>query len=180
MSENDDHTVTEPDGSEYTWRDRMVGERMAVDQEFSPRIVNSDFTNQEWGMIMTAVRFEIDRATDPENARLVADTSQVKHIVPELEKLQQASMGMPDGSTGGGRGRSGSGGFLGSIKSALGFGGDGGADVDDVVSRADTLTGEYAEKLQTRLEENGKWESIRVEAAATKDTEQTETENGNE
>jgi len=160
------------DDTEYTWRDSMVGERMSVDQEFAPRVADSEFSNQEWGLIMTAVSFEIAHPDDPDRARLVADTSKVGQIVPELEKIQQAGgMGVPGGggSPGGpgGRGGGGSGGFLGSIKEALGLGGGSdGPDTEDVVSRADALTREYADKLQERLESNGKWESIRTQAAA--------------
>jgi len=161
-----DHEVTDPDGTEYTWRDQMVGERMAVDQEFSGRIADSELSNQEWGMIMTAVSFEIENSADPEKARLVADTSKVEHVIPEMEKLQDASgMGMPGGAAGGSRGSGGSGGFLGSVKDALGLGGDDDGTDDEVLARADALTREYAGKLQTRLEDNGKWTGIRKQAA---------------
>lgn len=163
MSDEDD---SEP---EYTWRDQMVGERMAVDQEFSPRVADSEFSNQEWGLIMTATNFEIENPEDPETARLVADTSKVKHVVPELEKMQESMNQMGGAPGGGGRsgGSGGSGGFLGSVKDALGLGeGGGGRDVEDTVSRADALTREYAGKLQERLEANGKWEGIRAQAAA--------------
>ncbi|MFB6255890.1 MAG: DUF5799 family protein, partial [Haloplanus sp.] len=56
------------------WTDRIVGDRMAVDREFSDRVRASEFSNQEWGLVMTAVDFEIEHAEDPDRARIVADT----------------------------------------------------------------------------------------------------------
>jgi hypothetical protein len=145
------------------WRDAIVGDRMAVDREFTPRVTDSGFSNQEWGLIMTAVEFEIEHPEDPEKARLVADTSKVEHVVPEMEKIQNEMGGMPGGSGGGGGGSSG--GLLGSVRDALGLGGDDGPDVEATVNRADDLTGEYARMLQDRLEDQGKWERVREQAA---------------
>lgn len=149
------------------WQDLMVGDRMAVDRQFSERVAASRFSSQEWGLIMTAVEFRIEDPGDAENARLVADTSKVEQIVPELEKVRdaQGAMGGPGG--GGSRGGGSSGGFLGSVKDALGIGGADGGDHAEVVGRADAMTNEYAGLLQDRLENEGKWERIRTAAAAS-------------
>jgi aryl-alcohol dehydrogenase-like predicted oxidoreductase len=53
------------------WTDMLAGARMQVDQQFQSRLERSEFTNQEWGLVMTAVEFEIQNADDPENARAV-------------------------------------------------------------------------------------------------------------
>ncbi|WP_255168270.1 DUF5799 family protein [Natrononativus amylolyticus] len=146
--------------TENAWTDRIVGERMTVDQEFSRRVANSRFTSQEWSLIMTATEFEIANPDDPERARIVANTDKVEQILPELENVrsQVGAMGGAPSEAGG------SGGIVDSIKGALGMGGGGGS-YDAEREAAETLTQEYAEELQSHLESNGRWESVRAFAA---------------
>lgn len=134
------------------WTDRIVSDRMAVDREFSDRVRDSEFTNQEWDLLMTAVEFEIDHADDPDRARIVPDTENLPQMMPELEKVQG---GMP-----GGPGNAGddSGGVFDAISGALGLGSDDGTERLD---EAERLVEEYADALQARLEERGKWEDVR-------------------
>ncbi|WP_435095015.1 DUF5799 family protein [Halorubrum sp. N11] len=145
------------------WTDAIVGERMTVDNQFTDRVSASRFSSQEWGLIMTATEFEIENADDPADARIVADTSSLPAIMPELENVrsQVAAMGGGPGDTGGSGGSGG--GLVGSIKSALGLGG-GGSDgpSDEEIDDAERLVQEYADELQARLEEVGKWEQVRV------------------
>jgi hypothetical protein len=148
--------------SDQRWQDYVVGERMAVDRKFSDRVNASDFSSQEWGLIMTATEFQIENPEDPETARVVSDTSKVEQIAPELDNIQSSVNSMTAGGGSGGRG---SGGFLGSVKDALGLGGGGGRNPSEVRSKADTLTSEYATLLQERLESQGKWEEVRLIAA---------------
>lgn len=142
------------------WTDTIVGERMAVDSGFNERVVASRFSTQEWGLIMTAVEFEIEDAGDPDAARLVADTSNLPTIMPELENVrsQVAAMGGASGgaSTGGGSG----GGLVDSIKGALGLGGDGDGVSDEKLEAAERLVQEYADELQVQLVDVGKWEQV--------------------
>lgn len=141
------------------WTDSIVGDRMAVDREFNDRVRASEFTSQEWGLIMTATEFEIEHSDDPERARIIADTEKLPQIMPELDNIrsQTASMGGAEGD--GGRG-GGSGGLLGSIKRTFGFGGDG---VDQQrLEAAERLTQEYADSLQQHLESKGKWDQVRI------------------
>ena len=133
------------------WTDTLAGDRMAVDQEFEDAVRDSAFTSQEWGLVMTAVEFEVEHADDPERARVVADTSQVPQIMPELENVR-SQMGAP-GDAGGAGGS----GVVDSIKDALGLGGD---DGDDRTAEAERLASEYADRLQARLEERGKWTQV--------------------
>jgi hypothetical protein len=160
------------------WQDLMVGDRMAVDREFSGRVAESEFSSQEWGLVMTATDFRVVDAEDPERARLVADTSKVEQIVPELQNIQDSAGAMGPGGPAGGPGRSDAGsgsgsgsGIIGSVKDALGVGSgsddDGDGDTEAIVRRADRLTDEYADLLQERLEAEGKWERIRTLAAET-------------
>jgi hypothetical protein len=132
------------------WTDAIVGERMAVDRDFSERVRESDFSNQEWGLVMTAVEFEIENADDPDSARLVADTSNLPQMMPELENVRSQMGG----------GSESSGGVVDSIKGALGLGGGGSGD-SERLEAAERLVQEYAEELQERLESNGKWDSVR-------------------
>ena len=140
-----------------TWTDMIVGDRMAVDNEFNSRVEASEFSRQEWGLIMTAVEFEIeDPGTD--RARLVADTANLPAVMPEMDRIADQQRGM--GGSGGGSG------ILGTLKDALGFGGSGGRGTDqDRVRAAEELANAYAKELQAHLEERGKWEAIRAAAS---------------
>jgi len=143
------------------WTDRIVGARMALDQEFEKEIRGSQFSRQEWGLVMTAVEFRIEDAADPERARLVGDTSNLDAIVPEMERVAQQQSQM-HGAGGGDD----SGGLLDNVLGALGFGGsdDGGVDQEKVAA-AESLVADYAEQLQELLEERGRWDEIREAAA---------------
>ncbi|MCU4973035.1 DUF5799 family protein [Halobacteria archaeon AArc-m2/3/4] len=151
--------------SDNSWTDRIVGERMTVDQEFNSRIANSRFTSQEWSLIMTATEFEIENPEDPDAARIVANTEKIEQILPELENVrsQVGAMGGQTQGSGAGSG-SGSGGIVDSLKGALGMG-SGGGSYDEEREAAETLTREYAEELQAKLESNGRWDSVREAAA---------------
>ena len=144
------------------WTDSIVGDRMAVDQQFTDRVQASQFSSQEWGLIMTATNLEIERADDPEAARIVANTDQVESIIPELETVrsQMATMGgQPAGADGGSTG----GGLVDSIKRTLGFGdeADDGGDPEKLAA-AEELTQAYAAALQAHLESNGDFERART------------------
>lgn len=142
------------------WQDRIVGARMAVDDSYASAIDNSQFSRQEWGLIMTAVEFDISDPADDERARLVADTSNVGEIMPEVERVAEMQGG---GMAGAGQ-TDRSGGFLDSVKGALGLGGGGrGGGVDeDTVAAAESLVQGYAEELQAYLEDEGRWDEIRT------------------
>ncbi len=141
------------------WTDAIVGDRMAVDQQFSNRIAGSEFTSQQWGLIMTATSFDIEQPDDPEDARLVSDTEKLPGIMPELDNIQ-AQMGMAGG---GGSRDSGGPGIVGQLKSALGLGDSGSNGPDEAtLQAAEQLTQEYATELQSHLEQKGKWEQVRI------------------
>ena len=145
------------------WQDKVVGARMTVDQEFNDRVRGSSLSNSQWGLVMTAVEFEIEDAGDAENARIVANTSKLEHVLPELAKADQQMGGMA-GSAGsaGSAGGSGSG-VMGSIKNALGFG-DGDDDNEELAAEATQLAEEYATELQSHLQAQNRWEDVRQAA----------------
>jgi len=156
--------VRPPPARMSDWTDSVVGERMALDQEFSERVRASEFTSQEWSLVMTAIEFEIEHADDPDRARIVVDDSNLDQIVPELDTIREQMQGM--GAGGGSSGGS-SGGVLDGVKSALGLGGGGGDDHAEKADAAASLAQEYATELQTRLERNDRWDEVRTIAAAT-------------
>src|SRR6056297_770248 len=124
------------------WTGRIAGERMAADKQFADRVEASSFSNQQWGLVMTAVEFDIEGPDDPETATIVADTSKLPSIMPELDKVGQG--GPMAGGAGGGGG--GGGGLLDGVKSALGLSGDDGED--DRTDEARQLAQAYADELQ--------------------------------
>ncbi|GAB3683296.1 DUF5799 family protein [Salinarchaeum chitinilyticum] len=160
------------------WTDQFVGDRMAVDREFSQRVAASEFSSQEWGTIMTAVEFHVENPSSPEDARVVADTSKIDQVLPAIEQMQGGmGMGGAPGSGGGSAGadddsKRGGSGLFGSIKKSLGMGGD-----DESEHRAEAaaaLADEYAQQFQDHLEKQGKWERACEVAASIDDAERGE------
>lgn len=142
------------------WQDMMVGARMTVDQEFADRVQASTLSRPQWGLVMTAVEFEVEHADDPEQAALVADTSKLEHVVPEMQNVDDEMASMEGAGSTGGSGD----GVVGGIKSALGLGDDG-DDTEELAETAEQLAGEYADELQAHLEAEDRWEDVRRAAA---------------
>jgi hypothetical protein len=142
------------------WQDHIVGARMTVDQEFADRVAESQFSRQQWGLIMTAVEFDLEHPGDPDRARIVADTSKLPHIMEELDTVERQAAAMQAGRDPG----EGGGGLFDSVKSALGLGGDDGPD-EDLRRAAESLAQEYASELQAHLEAEDRWETVRTAAA---------------
>lgn len=135
------------------WQDQIVSERLTVDRAFQDRVQASSLPNQAWDLVMTAVEFEIEDPEDPEQARIVADTSRLESVLPAMEEVE-SSMGQ--------RGSSGaSGGIIDRIRSL--FGGNGAGS--HLRQESERLAGEYANQLQEELESTGRWEEIRESAA---------------
>jgi hypothetical protein len=147
------------------WRDRLAGARMQVDKEFSDRVMASEFSNQEWGLIMTAVEFDIRNPGNPETAELVANTNQVEQIIPELGNIPQGMGGAPAGDQQS-RGDSG-GGLLDQIRGFLTGEDTGGQSDEETLAEASQLAEEYADELQAFLKEEGRWETLCESAAAS-------------
>ena len=142
------------------WTDRIAGERLTVDREFDERVRESPFTRQEWGLIMTAVEFEIERPDDPEQARLVANTDSLPAVMPELASIrrQYESVGGPTDAD-----STRNGGVITRVKRILGIGS--GSDRERTAA-AEALATEYATELQHLLEERGRWEAICARATS--------------
>lgn len=154
------------------WTDQFVGDRMAVDREFTERVAASEFSSQEWGTVMTAVEFRIEDPESPDDARIVADTSKVDQVLPAIESMRD-EMGLGgaprDGGdrSGSGVGSSSGGGIFGTIKRSLGVSGDDGTD--HRAESAAALADEYAQRFQEHLEQHGKWEQACAVAASAGD-----------
>ncbi|WP_256687033.1 DUF5799 family protein [Halococcus qingdaonensis] len=134
------------------WEDRIVGDRMTVDQEFTDTVESSQFSRQQWGLIMTAVEFDIENPSD-ESAALVADTEKLPHVMDELDDIDARNPMAASDDSGGG--------ILDSLGGLFGGGDD---DHDEQLAAAERLADRYAEQLQTHLEEQGKWDEIRAAA----------------
>lgn len=146
--------------TEGDWTDRIVGARMTVDDRYASTVEASQFSRQQWGLIMTAVEFDIEHPGDDERAELVADTSGLSAVMPELDRVGDApGMGAAGGSGRRSGGSGGSGGFLGSVKDALGMGS---GDDDERTAAAEELIDGYVAQLQERLEEQGRWGEVRA------------------
>ncbi|WP_205254302.1 DUF5799 family protein [Halorubellus sp. JP-L1] len=152
------------------WTNSVVAERMAVDQEFNDRVRASEFSSQEWSLIMSATEYTIDEPSDPAAASIVVDreATNLEAIMPELENIQEQMNAL--GGAGGGQSDVGGqkGGLFDGVKSALGIGGGGssGTDHDARAQTARELAGEYGRELQSHLESKGRWEEICAIAAA--------------
>ncbi len=138
------------------WTDMIAGARMQVDQQFQQQVTSSQFSNQQWGLIMTAVQFEIDSPESPEEAEIVANTEQVPHIIPELENIPDGMGGVPQ-RTGGGE----SSGLLGRVKNLFSGGKQGSSSANEQKEKAAIeLVEAYTVELQNFLEQQGRWEEI--------------------
>lgn len=135
---------------------------MQVDQRFADRVNNSRFSNQQWGLIMTAAEFDIQNPADPEEATMVADTEKLEHVIPELDNIPEG-MGAPSG--GGQSGRRDTSGLLGKLTGLFAGGDDGGGEAEQEVA-ARKLVEEYATELERYLHEEGRWEELCASAAA--------------
>lgn len=142
------------------WQDMIVGARMAVDRGFANRVQSSALSRPQWGLVMTAVEFEVENADDPEAARIVANTSKLEHVVPEMQSVDDEMNQL----RGGGRSSGGGGGMVDGIKNALGIGG-GNDDSEELEATAAGLAQEYADELQNHLEDEGRWDEVRRAAA---------------
>lgn len=141
--------------TEDNWTDRIAAERMRVDRQFEDRVASSSFSRQQWGLVMTAVEFDIENPEDPEQATLRADTSKLSSVMSQVEDIGKRGGGMGGG---GGHSSSGSsGGLFSAVTSALGLGGGGNSQLE---AEAEDLTAEYAKQLQKQLEDRDRWETV--------------------
>ena len=149
------------------WTDSLAGARMQVDQQFEPRVEESEFTSQEWGLIMTAVEFDMHAPQDPEAAELYAETENLSEIVPELERISREMGGSPTPVEEG----HGSG-MVGKVRRMIdNLTADRTTSSDpDRLAKAEVLVQDYAEMLQEFLENHGRWEEVRQAAAEAAET----------
>jgi hypothetical protein len=147
------------------WTNKLAGPRMQIDQQFNDRVTNSRFSNQEWGLIMTAVEWRIHEPDDPEAARLEADTSKIEEIIPELDRIKEQMGASGSPMAGGGQSGGGIGDRIRGMFDSLLDNGSAGSDAERLAD-AEALVQEYARELQRYLEDREQWDDIR-EAAAT-------------
>lgn len=132
------------------WLDRVAGLRMEFDSEFSEVVADSPFTNQQWGLIMTAAEFRIQTPEDPEAAELLPVTEKLPAIMDQVEQLDEGMGGLGGGRRGAG------GGIVDSVRDRLGIGdGD-----DELVEAAEAMLAQYADGFQERLVAEGRWDEV--------------------
>jgi len=134
------------DGS---WTERIAAERMQTDQEFADRVADSPLSSQQWGLVMTAVEFDIDGPEDPETAELVVDARKLSSVMEEIRRIGDRQPGSAATSDS-------DGGILDSVKGAFGVG----EPSDQLRETAEALSEEYARALQSRLEERDRWADV--------------------
>ncbi|WP_136687931.1 DUF5799 family protein [Halorhabdus amylolytica] len=142
--------------SSRPWSEQIATERMQTDQEFADRVNASPLSNQQWGLVMTAVEFEIDGPEDPDSAQLVADTSKLSSVMDEIKRMGERGGGTAMSTSSGGNSGESGGGLFGGLKDALGFDGDD----NQLREAAEELAEEYASELQSRLENRDRWAKI--------------------
>ncbi|MFB6121251.1 MAG: DUF5799 family protein [Halobacteriaceae archaeon] len=131
------------------WQDRLASHRLRADREFEERVRDAELSRRQWDLAMTAVTFRVENPDDPDEAELVADTSNLDDVVSEMHAVGQAD------NEGGS--------VLDDVKSALGLGDDG---EDPLKREAERLVVDYADELEEILERENAWEDIRRAAAA--------------
>jgi len=146
------------------WTNRLAGARMQVDQQFQDRVAESQFSNQQWGLIMTAVEWEVENPEDDEAARLVADTSNFGDVIPELDRIeQQVGPGAdPEGIEDSNPLRR----AMRKVANSVSLSNAGGGSNQEQLDEAAALVQDYAEQLQAFLERQDRWAEIRQAAAA--------------
>jgi len=151
--------------SDNPWTDRIVGERMAVDQEFSEQIQQSRFSNQQWSLVMTATEFEIEHPDDPDRARIVANTDKLDGVSPNSRTCRRGWVRWAAREAGAAVRTPRAAGCSTRSWAHSGWGGDGGSSEKEQRKAAERLTQEYADELQSHLESKGNGETARHAAA---------------
>jgi len=128
------------------WRDRLARYRLRADREFEDRIREAALDRRQWNLAMTAVTFRFADADDPAAAELVADTTNLDDVLPEMR-----AVGEEDDD----------GGLLDGVTSALGL--DDGED--PLKQEAERLVEEYTDELGAILKRENAWDDLRRAAA---------------
>lgn len=145
------------------WTDRIVSAQIAVNDRFADRLQHSQLSRQEWGLVRSAVDFEIKHPNDPDRARIIAKTQNLSTIMPKL--IQIAEMTSTAASH-----RTGSSSIFDAVKTALGLNDSVDALRTEKRDQAEQLAAAYAADLQRYLEHNGKWDAIRASVRGAEDT----------
>jgi hypothetical protein len=148
------------------WTDKLARARIQVDKEFYESIERSQFTEQEWGLIMRATEWRVANPESPEHAKLVAETDKVAEILPQLSRIRQDVQTAAAGPEAA-RQRTLAEGFSGWINGFVEMLSRAvtSNSRDSRVEDAEALAAEYAERVQDYLERRGKWNEVRKAAA---------------
>ena len=139
------------------WTDAIIRERMAVDEEFEMNIADSEFTKQEWNIMMSMLDLKITNVDDPENAQVGANMEKLPEILKKMESVETrpnqsaADTGEPKGIAGKLRAKL----FGVKVGDVISF--DRGDDEIDAerLQTAEQLVDDYLSNLQSQLETRG-------------------------
>lgn len=137
---------THPSGPVTDWRDAIAAERMELDGEFADRVAEAGLTNRQWGLVMSAVELRIESPESPATAELVADTSALRSVVDDLVAMDDGGPLGVETDEGGGFLD-----WLGSLRTD---------ESREMRATAASLAEEYADRLEERLRESGRWSRI--------------------
>lgn len=139
------------------WTDAIISERIAVDEEFEMNVADSEFTKQEWNIMMSMLELKITNVDDPENAQVSANVEKLPEILKNLESVETrpsqpaANTGEPKGIGGKLRAKL----FGIKVGDVISFDrGDDGID-EKRLQTAEQLVNDYLSALQTQLEMTG-------------------------
>jgi hypothetical protein len=126
------------------WYSRAAHERVQVDSSFNSRLRDKPVTAHQWGLLMTAIEFDIVNPEEPERARIVPDVSKVDSVLDQVKEAEDAPNAPAPDSPG----------IVERVKRALGI-----SESEDPYKRAArSLASQYATELQAELEKQGRWE----------------------
>ncbi len=126
------------------WYSRAVHERVTVDSAFNKHLRSKPITHHQWGLLMTAIEFDIVNPDEPERARIVPDLSKIDSVLPQVKEAEDAANAPTPDSAG----------VVERVKRAVGL-----AEPEDPYVRvARSLASQYATELQEELEKQERWE----------------------
>lgn len=136
----------------------LIGHRMYVDNEFNSRVIESNFSNAEWDLIMSVVSFRVDGPEDPESATLYPVTEGLPDAIAatdELHEIHTAPHPTPS-DTAGGRIDV----LVDRIKDVFGLDSYNRRSQDERLQAARSLVSEYAEVLEIHLRQQSQWADL--------------------
>lgn len=145
----------------------LIGHRMYVDNEFNPRVLESNFSNAEWDLIMSVVSFRVDGPEDPESATLYPVTKGLPDAIAATDELHDIHTvpNAPPTDASGGRIDV----LVDRIKDVFGLDSYNRRSQDERLQAARSLVSDYAEVLEIHLRQQSQWANLCERAVGAAD-----------